>query len=182
MAEWWEEIIFTPKAGGPFGERKEHIKNLPKTSVLWAVARLLDEETKWEQLEEPSDSRKSWTKEMNSLIAGVDHDTVTQLIKVLVNKVPHLYQSSGGRYPSDSIRYTGDDKKLEARLSRKLVMVLPENKEQTIKEGLQIKNMHSLRNGGVMVEAADEQTLRKIQTVSKIRSLGLKLEEPRRRR
>ncbi|KAJ8866039.1 hypothetical protein PR048_033563 [Dryococelus australis] len=38
--------------------------------------------------------------------------------------------------------------------------------------------MYSLRNGGVMAEAADEQTLRKIQTASKIRSLGLKLEKP----
>ncbi|KAJ8866006.1 hypothetical protein PR048_033530 [Dryococelus australis] len=67
-------------------------------------------------------------------------------------------------------------KKAEAKPPRKLVMVLPENEEQAsmqtkevlqktlnpVKEGLQIKNMYSLRNA------------------SKIHSLGLQLEEPHR--
>lgn len=56
-----------------------------------------------------------------------------------------------------------------------------QEKCQPMEEGWKIKNFRKVRGGGVLIEAGDDRTLDRIKKSIKLKDLGLKLEEPRKR-
>lgn len=90
---------------------------------------------------------------------------------------------------------TEKGKQKEVQPPKKVVLAYPEKDGQTsdetkaliqdkchpTEEGWKVKNFRRIRGGGMLIEAGDEQTLTKIKNSQRLKEIGLRIEEPKKR-